>query len=144
MGDCNVKCSSLTNTNIGDDCDCAKLIYKRHGFDAWYGWVNGCKGKDTSSYLAYEMIHTHGFASGSISEWICLIEHESGYNTAAKGGPNYDASYDWGLFQVNDYYWCSGSGQASKYNDCNVKCSSLTNTNIGDDCDCAKLIYKRH
>ena len=71
--------------------------------------------------LAYEMIHTYGFASGSISEWICLISHESGYNTAAKGGPNYDGSYDWGLFQVNDYYWCSGSGEASKYNDCNVK-----------------------
>merc|ERR1712130_256997 len=63
---------------------------------------------------------------------------------AAKGGPNYDGSYDWGLFQVNDYYWCSGSGQASKYNDCNVSCNNLVNNNISDDCDCAKLIYKRH
>merc|ERR1711981_712158 len=94
--------------------------------------------------LAYELIHSHGFAKGSISEWICLISHESGYNTAAKGGPNYDGSYDWGLFQINDYYWCKGSGDAAKYNDCNVNCSSLTNSNISDDCDCAKLIWNRH
>merc|ERR1712080_563494 len=94
--------------------------------------------------LAYEMIHSHGFAKGSISEWICLVANESSYNTAAKGGPNYDGSYDWGLFQVNDYYWCSGSGNASKYNDCHVTCSSLTDNNISNDCDCAKLIYSRH
>merc|ERR1711990_1265555 len=50
--DCNVNCSSLTNSNISDDCTCAKLIYKRHGFDAWYGWQKGCKGKDCSSYIS--------------------------------------------------------------------------------------------
>merc|ERR1712226_27325 len=94
--------------------------------------------------LAYELIHSHGFAKDTISEWICLISHESSYNTAAKGGPNYDGSYDWGLFQINDYYWCKGSGDASKYNDCNVSCNNLVNSNISDDCDCAKLIYKRH
>ena len=95
--------------------------------------------------LAYELIHSHGFAQGSISEWICLIANESGYNTAWKKGPNkYDGSYDWGIFAVNDYYWCSGSGQAAKYNDCHISCNNLINNDISDDCDCAKTIYKRH
>lgn len=93
--------------------------------------------------LAYEMIHKHGFAKSTISEWICLVANESGYNTRAKGGPNWDGSYDWGLFQINDYYWCTTSG-ATRYNDCNVSCSKLVDDNISDDCTCAKKIYKRH
>ena len=31
--------------DITDDCACVKIIHKRHGFSAWYGWVNNCQGK---------------------------------------------------------------------------------------------------
>merc|ERR1712226_148134 len=93
--------------------------------------------------LTYELTHKQGFAKSTISEWICLIANESGYRTNAKGGPNYDGSYDWGLFQINDYYWCTTSGN-SRYNDCNISCSKLTDTNIDDDCVCAKKIWNRH
>ena len=34
--DCNVACSNLLDSSISDDCSCAKIIYQRHGFDAWY------------------------------------------------------------------------------------------------------------
>lgn len=37
---------------------------------------------------------------------VCLVEYESTRNSTAKGGPNWDGSYDWGLFQINDRYWC--------------------------------------
>uniref|UniRef100_F5GTS2 lysozyme n=1 Tax=Simulium guianense TaxID=445764 RepID=F5GTS2_SIMGU len=44
-GDCKVKCESLIDDNIADDSLCAKLIFKRHGFNAWYGWQSKCRGK---------------------------------------------------------------------------------------------------
>uniref|UniRef100_D1FPX6 lysozyme n=1 Tax=Simulium nigrimanum TaxID=683695 RepID=D1FPX6_SIMNI len=44
-GDCKIKCESLLNDDIADDSKCAKLIFKRHGFSAWYGWQSKCKGK---------------------------------------------------------------------------------------------------
>merc|ERR1712168_1123957 len=84
------------------------------------------------------------FNSNTLGDWLCLTKYESSWNTAAVGGPNYDGSYDFGIFQINDYYWCSGSGSASKYNDCNISCSNLINSNISDDSQCATLIYNRH
>ena len=42
--DCNIACSLLRDDDITDDCDCAVIIWNRHGFDAWYGWLNNCDG----------------------------------------------------------------------------------------------------
>ena len=33
--DCSVACNNLLDSNISDDCSCAKIIWQRHGFDAW-------------------------------------------------------------------------------------------------------------
>ncbi|GLH14350.1 Lysozyme [Gryllus bimaculatus] len=35
---------ALLNSDITDDIKCAKLIYSRQGFNAWYGWKNHCQG----------------------------------------------------------------------------------------------------
>lgn len=67
-GDCNIDCNSkysisyvllefnyfflkieLLTDNIDDDITCAKKIFKRHSFNAWYGWKNNCKGKTLPS-----------------------------------------------------------------------------------------------
>ncbi|KAF4518951.1 hypothetical protein B566_EDAN007737 [Ephemera danica] len=40
--------------------------------------------------------------------WTCLAYYESRYNSAAKGGPNSNGSYDHGMWQINDNYWCAG------------------------------------
>jgi lysozyme C len=40
----------LLNDNIDDDVACAKMIWNRHGFDAWYGWKNNCKGGANNNY----------------------------------------------------------------------------------------------
>ncbi|KAL3212718.1 hypothetical protein MRX96_007774 [Rhipicephalus microplus] len=49
--ECKVSCSALKSDNIGPSIKCAKQIYKRHGFNAWYGWKRKCKGKKLSSYV---------------------------------------------------------------------------------------------
>ncbi|XP_070394957.1 lysozyme c-1-like isoform X2 [Dermacentor albipictus] len=48
---CKVSCSALKSDNILPSIKCAKQIYKRHGFNAWYGWKRKCKGKKLSSYV---------------------------------------------------------------------------------------------
>ncbi|KAK2706421.1 lysozyme c-1-like [Artemia franciscana] len=98
--------------------------------------------------LARTLLNTYGFSRSTLGDWVCLVKHESSYNTAAKGGPNggsgvTSGSYDWGLFQVNDYYWCYISTNPA-YNDCNVNCANLLDDSIADDVACAKKIHGRH
>jgi lysozyme C len=93
--------------------------------------------------LAQELVFRQGFPQAQAGDWVCLCEAESSRNTAAKGGPNSNGSYDYGLFQINDYYWCAQTG-AVDYNDCNVNCNDLLDNNITDDSKCAHLVYNRH
>ncbi|OXA64167.1 Lysozyme [Folsomia candida] len=75
-------------------------------------------------------------------EGVCTAEAESSRRTEALGGPNSDGTYDHGMFQVNDNYWCSTSSVPGK--DCNVRCDSLRDDNLTDDVACIRLIYNRH
>ncbi|XP_056592461.1 lysozyme C II-like [Triplophysa dalaica] len=49
--DCNINCSQLLNDDISLSVKCAKIIAKRHGLNAWYGWKNHCKDKDVRQYI---------------------------------------------------------------------------------------------
>ena len=80
---------------------------------------------------------------GTLGDWICLTKYESSWNTNAVGPMNYDGTYDYGFYQINNYYWCYESKEPT-YNDCNVNCSKLTDNNLSDDSACAKIIYNRH
>ncbi|KAI8501644.1 hypothetical protein Bbelb_209150 [Branchiostoma belcheri] len=94
-----------------------------------------------NSALFRTMLRFGAGQSKRIQNRVCLVEHESGYRTGVRGGPNWDGSYDHGIFQINDYYWCDDGGP---HNDCGVSCSNLRDSNIADDVRCAKLIYQRH
>lgn len=72
--------------------------------------------------LARELHKNRGFSRDELPDWMCLIEHESSYNSKAVGGPNTDGSYDWGLWQINDRYWCT---PGSKGKACNLDCNSM-------------------
>ncbi|XP_046385445.1 lysozyme-like [Ischnura elegans] len=96
----------------------------------------------TSSYvfkrceLARELLSLE-FPEPLLPDWVCLVENESGRNTSAKGGPNSNGSYDYGIFQINSRYWC-GDGK-----DCGIPCSDLIDDDIRDDAVCALKIYRR-
>lgn len=104
----------------------------------------------------------NGIARADLPNWVCLVQSESGSNTATVGGPNKNKTKDWGLFQINDGYWCKDGRSGG---DCNVNCrcefficcviwwgiinlieciSALIDENIADDVKCAKMIFKRH
>ena len=57
----------------------------------------------------------------NLADWNCLVKYESSYNSGIKGKQNKNGSFDYGIFQINDKYWCK-VGQAG--GDCNIDCNS--------------------
>lgn len=50
----------------------------------------------------------------------CIAEYESTFNSAAVNTANWDGSKDYGLFQLNNNYWC---GDEYGKNVCGIPCS---------------------
>nr|AAN87265.1 lysozyme [Agrius convolvuli] len=87
-------------------------------------------------------LRRQGFPESLMRDWVCLVENESSRYTDKVGRVNKNGSRDYGLFQINDKYWCSDGSSPGK--DCNVKCSDLLTDDITKASTCAKKIYKRH
>jgi lysozyme C len=73
-----------------------------------------------------------GFPESAIGTMVCISKYESSYNCDATN-KNTDGSTDYGLFQINSYYWCSGDTK-SKYNECSATCTSLFNCQSNTNC----------
>ncbi|XP_053605609.1 lysozyme-like isoform X2 [Plodia interpunctella] len=72
---------------------------------------------------------------------VCLVEAESSRRTGVVGGPDDDGSYDYGLFQINDRYWCNSGATPGK--GCDVRCKDLLSDDITVASVCAKKIYRQ-
>ncbi|EDV96275.1 GH16162 [Drosophila grimshawi] len=187
---CHIECDRLLDSDISDDIECIKTIYKEHtrisgdGFTAWTVYNGHCrdrkraeiascfeeselqkepgkpvkpvkpaanglvkkpkpKGKTYSRCeLAQELYHKHKLPMQEIPTWVCIAQHESSYSTAAVGRLNTDSSEDHGLFQISDLYWCTHDGSSGKA--CHIECDRLLDSDISDDIECIKTIYKEH
>ncbi|XP_007516304.1 alpha-lactalbumin [Erinaceus europaeus] len=87
-------------------------------------------------------LKTSGLAAYSgydLAHWICLIQHQSNFNTRTLIKRNSDGSSDYGLFQLNSRRWCKESNYSST-NTCNTACSKFLDGNIDDDIRCAKKV----
>jgi lysozyme C len=80
-----------------------------------------------------------GFPEYSVPTMVCISKYESSYNCDATN-KNTDGSSDYGLMQINSYYWCSGD-PLSKYNSCGTSCSSLFNCQTNTNC--AYTVWKQ-
>ena len=73
-----------------------------------------------------------GFDESSIPTMVCISFYESSFTCGATN-KNTDGSTDYGLFQINSYYWCSGDS-TSKYNECGTTCQSLFDCQKNTNC----------
>lgn len=73
-----------------------------------------------------------------ISNWVCLMQSESGMNTALVTGPKTASSYSYGIFQINSSKWCTRGRTGGT---CNKRCEDFLNDDIQDDITCAKKIF---
>ena len=79
-----------------------------------------------------------GFPSSTWGTMTCIAKYESSWNCDANN-KNVDGSTDYGLFEINSYYWCSGD-PTSKYDECGTSCSSLYDCQ--KNANCAYRVYK--
>ncbi|CAD7088803.1 unnamed protein product [Hermetia illucens] len=94
----------------------------------------------TRCEMARILYHDHGVKNlTTLANWICLIEHESGFNDEAVGALNSNGTRDYGLFQINNQYWCKGNVASS--DSCKIACTALLG-NLDASWKCAQLVYK--
>ncbi|XP_046809402.1 uncharacterized protein LOC111683162 [Lucilia cuprina] len=58
-----------------------------------------------------------GVPKDQLARWTCIAEHESSYRTGVVGPTNSNGSNDYGIFQINNYYWCQPSNGRFSYNE---------------------------
>ncbi|XP_042303560.1 lysozyme C-like [Sceloporus undulatus] len=98
-----------------DKCELAKLL-KHNEMDGYFGY--------------------------SLDLYMCMIYHESGYDTKAVKRPNQDGTVNYGLFQINSRLWCS-DGKNKSANNCKSSCNAFINDDIRDDIKCLKKVIRR-
>ncbi|XP_058456244.1 lysozyme-like [Malaya genurostris] len=96
----------------------------------------------TECELARLLRSQFGFDKSKVNNFVCLAKAESSLSTTATH-KNSNGSTDYGLFQINNKYWCSTPGYKSAGNDCNIQCSDLLSDDITKAVKCANLIYRR-
>ncbi|KAH8240059.1 hypothetical protein KR032_010739, partial [Drosophila birchii] len=89
--------------------------------------------------LAREMSNL-GVPRDQLNKWTCIAEHESSYRTGVVGPPNTDGSNDYGIFQINDRYWCQPSNGHFSHNGCSVSCNDLLTDDITRSVRCAQKV----
>ncbi|XP_052872831.1 lysozyme c-1-like [Anopheles cruzii] len=96
-------------------------------------------GKTFTKCELARLMFNNGFPKSQLPDWMCLVQSESNFKSDATN-KNTNGSTDYGLFQINNKYWCSSSGAGG---DCKIACSALIDNDATDDLKCAKLIYNR-
>lgn len=104
-----------------------------------YYFKNALQANYKSECQIASYLKNAGFPQSSVPTMVCISKYESSFNCDATNR-NTDGSTDYGLMQINSYYWCSGD-PLSKYNECKVSCSSLFDCQ--SNANCAYTVWKQ-
>jgi len=99
----------------------------------------GGSGNILSATDVCKLLKSNGFPASDIPKLVCAALKESAFNTRALNTKNSNGSWDWGLFQLNDRYWC---GRSEIGGDCRARCTDLYDA--AKNVACAKVVYTRH
>lgn len=94
--------------------------------------------------LAKELRFVYNFPPEQIHIWHCIAQ-QSRLNTSFVGSPHAVGSRGFGIFQINEKFWCSSADNVgSSSNSCGIECSKLIDGDIADDAKCAQKIFAEH
>lgn len=99
---------------------------------------DGAEGKVYTRCEAAAELQRAGISRTWISNWVCLMESESGLDTTKTTGPKTASSYSYGILQINSGEYCTRGRRGGT---CNLRCESLIGDNIQEDIACAKKIF---
>ncbi|XP_058800191.1 uncharacterized protein LOC131669376 [Phymastichus coffea] len=80
-----------------------------------------------------------GIPRSFISNFVCVMQSMSNFNTSKKTGPGHKASFSYGIFQISSDEWCN-AWRPGGY--CNKTCTDFLDNDIKDDIVCAEKIWK--
>ncbi|OCT59996.1 lysozyme C [Xenopus laevis] len=80
------------------------------------------------------VIGIKGYTTG---DYVCLAYQASRYDTYLNRSPT-----EYGIFQINSYWWCDDGRTVGRKNLCGMSCRNLLNSNIEDDVRCLKRIVR--
>ncbi|XP_072254639.1 lysozyme C, kidney isozyme-like [Pyxicephalus adspersus] len=88
---------AASEAKVFTKCELAKVL-KSAGLDGYYGY--------------------------SLANWMCMAYYESRYTTNAM----YDNGWsrDYGIFQINSYWWCNDGKTSGAVSACSISCKRLT------------------
>lgn len=125
------------NFYVPDICQKNNLLECPSGLHDSYFEKKVDGGRQSECSVA-KYLRNAGFPSNTIGTMVCISKYESSWNCDATN-KNVDGSTDYGLFEINSYYWCSGD-PTSKYNECGTSCTSLMDCQ--KNTNCAYRVYK--
>ncbi|XP_067627397.1 lysozyme 1-like [Eurosta solidaginis] len=96
----------------------------------------------TRCSLAMEM-YNMGVPKDELARWTCIADNESSYRTDVVGPTNKNGSKDYGIFQINNKFWCQAADGSTSSNGCDVNCSALLTDDITDSVNCARNIQNK-
>jgi len=108
----------------------------------FYTWkdlpgVHNLTAPQISQCQTAQYLRNVGF-NANLAKMVCTAYYESSWNCGAVSRPNGDGTVDYGLMQINSYWWCSG-GAKSRYNGCNASCQSMLNCQT--NARCARTVF---
>lgn len=120
-----------------------KYDYIDHDETCEYSFNNVELNNLQSNYISECQVASYlrnaGFPQSSLPTMVCISKYESSFNCDATNR-NTDGSTDYGLMQINSYWWCSGD-PTSRYNGCSISCSGLFNCQ--NNANCAYTVWKQ-
>nr|AJQ21500.1 C-type lysozyme 2 [Mytilus galloprovincialis] len=116
------------------DCNSVMVLFALLGC-SYAGTISKC---DVVKALRAESV-----PDSDLRDWLCLVEHESSFRYELEH-VNSDKSIDYGIFQLNNKYWCDrptpvDTSKCWKFNTCGCTdtCTSLIDSDISNDAKCA-------
>ncbi|XP_036025289.1 lysozyme C-2-like [Onychomys torridus] len=83
-----------------------------------------------------------GYMGINMTNWVCLAQHGSSFNTETTNYNHGDQSTDYGIFQINSRYWCNDDKTPNAVNACGIPCSALLQDDITQAMQCAKRVVR--
>lgn len=91
--------------------------------------------------LAKELRYKFNMPMETVHTWLCIAQQQSSMSTSKVSGFDNEGFRSFGIFQINEKYWCSSQVPGKG---CNVRCEDLIDNDISNDIECTKTIFNEH
>ncbi|XP_018426749.1 PREDICTED: lysozyme C-like [Nanorana parkeri] len=78
-----------------------------------------------------------GIKGYTLGDYMCLVHHASYYDHTLRRSPS-----EYGIFQINSYWWCNDYETSGRQNLCGMPCYDLLDSGLSDDIACLRRIVR--